>query len=169
MASHLPRSFLQRHKAELGVGAAALAAYAYYRGRLRDERDVALAQGGGRARAAAVPAPAPLPPPPRLEEAWWELEAAVRDARRHAAFLEGELAGVAGGLRAGAPDAPARLESLLEDSRAHADYVAQEVDAFARLMGFAPVAGRLGGGDAVSPMTGPTVHSGGGGGGGALK
>lgn len=159
-------SMARRYRAQLAGAGALVAAYWLYRTRLREP---ALAQPRVRpedARALAPPAaaaPAAAAPSPvqgDLKSAWFELQGAVDDSRRHAEFLRQTMAAYERDVTQNPSRAREELSEAVEDANAHAHFVAGQVRAFAELAGLNEA--QLGGPlppPRAHPMAGPASSS----------
>ena len=71
-----------------------------------------------------------------VDSAWFELQGAVRDARRHAAYLENEFVAYKDSMQRDPGKAEEEMRDAIEDAKAHADFVSSQVNAFGRLAGY---------------------------------
>lgn len=144
---------IQRNKKPLAVAAAAAGAYLYYRTRMRetvamaplktvpiaavaqsrtpDGAYVAQQQATQRNASSFVRSVGP-----EIENAWYELEGAVKDARRHGDYLEREFHHYKQQMATEPQRAEQELRDAIQDAQAHAAYVASQVQAFGRLAGY---------------------------------
>jgi hypothetical protein len=71
-----------------------------------------------------------------LDDAWFELESASRDARRHTAYLISQLDALRNRSAPTTPEAAAAWQELaggIADSQAHADFVEESVERYKKL------------------------------------